>query len=77
MYEKIILQTEDCGGGEAAGVVCDTARTNHGTNPEKQIEKLDDEEETDDNCVLASPLYYPLRRSESHYKRYKWNNTQS
>ena len=27
------------------------------------------EEESYDNCTLASPLYYPLRRSEIHYKR--------
>ena len=30
-----------------------------------------EEEESYDNCSLASSLYYPLRRSETHYKRYK------
>ena len=34
-----------------------------------------EEEESYDNCSLASSLYYPLRRSETHYKRYKYNNT--
>ena len=34
-------------------------------------DEYDYEEESYDNCSLASPLYYPLRRSETHFKRYK------
>jgi len=30
-----------------------------------------EEEESFDNCSLASPLYIPLRRSETHYKRFR------
>jgi len=29
------------------------------------------DEESYDNCTLASPIYYPLRRSEIHYKRFR------
>ena len=55
----IIPQEDDCGAGEAAGVVCDTVGLYRNKNY--------------DNCSLASPVYYPLRLAESHYKRY--NNT--
>ena len=52
----IILQQDNCGGGEAAGAVCDTV----GLYQNKNFDK----------CSLAFPLYYSLRRSESDYKRY-------
>ena len=54
-FLKIILQSDDCGASEAVGVVCDT----EGTEIETRYK----------NCFLASPLYYPLRLAERHYKR--------
>ena len=54
-----ILQTDDCGAEEAAGVVCDTS------TEDEQIE----EEPLYDNCSLATSLYFPLRQSETYYKR--------
>ena len=55
----IILQYDDCNGGEAAGVVCDTST---------EDEEIDDES-LSDNCSLATSLYFPLRQSETYYKR--------
>ena len=52
----IILQTNNCNGGEAAGVVCDTSTE-------------DEEVPVYDNCSLATPLYYTLRTSETYFKR--------
>ena len=53
----IIIQKDNCGAHEAAGAVCDTGGLYRNKNY--------------DNCYLASPVYYPLRRAETHYKRYK------
>ena len=60
-----ILQTDDCGAEEAAGVVCDTSPLRYRFWLHEQIE----EEPLYDNCSLATPLYYTLRTSETYFKR--------
>merc|ERR1711874_177468 len=69
---------DDCGGHEAAGVVCDTStNTNeiveYGEEAEVRIVPAEEEESYDDNCSLVIPLYFPLRMSETYYKRFRNN----
>merc|ERR1711874_573036 len=41
---------------------------NNSSNALDEADYYDDEGESSDNCALAVPLYYPLRRSESFFK---------
>ena len=70
----LILQHDNCGGHEAAGVVCDTStNTNeileYREEAEVRIVPAEEEESYNDNCSLTIPLYFPLRLSETYYKR--------
>ena len=41
---------------------------NNSSNALDEADYPEDEGESSDNCALAVPLYYPLRRSESYFK---------
>jgi len=69
---------DNCGGHEAAGVVCDTSTSTneileYGEEAEVRIVPAEEEESYNDNCSLAIPLYFPLRLSETYYKRFRNN----
>ena len=54
--------------------MCDTStNTNeiveYGEEAEVRIVPAEEEESYDDNCSLVIPLYFPLRMSETYYKR--------
>merc|ERR1711874_9753 len=46
----------------------DNDSKNNSSNALDEADYPDDEGESSDNCALAVPLYYPLRRSESYFK---------
>jgi len=70
---------DDCEGTEAAGAVCNTSKTPYESNDTSLYDytvNYDEDyyeysEEPQDNCSLATSLYYPLRRSETHYKSFR------
>merc|ERR1712038_1776406 len=42
---------------------------NNSSNAVDEVDYFEYEDQSSDNCSLAVPLYYPLRRSESFFKR--------